>query len=344
MAKYCCFSCPATDRSEKTLDDVCPTCGRQYGFPVSDFPSTVGTHRVTAALGRGFYAATYVAERGALNAKSVLKVSPVKFYEFFADKDFEEECRTHAEVAAGTEHIVGIRDMFEATVTFGATEMRCHVAELDYVKGRPLADYLSGEVDLDATVAAQIAIDLFTVLHELRDKRVNHNDLHAANIVVEALGANARRAQAVNDSIRAVAIDLGSIADASKSDSEKCRLGDLHWVARHLDSIINGLLQDPDRVSDLDNRLAHALQVIMQSISASAEHQRTPALMDVVEQIESAFYRVRQHWRPWRETLSLKTFGASYNAQTMQAWHVPQLLVDPDGQWLNSIRPLAKIN
>ena len=33
----------------------------------------------------------------------------------------------------------------------------------------------------------------------------------------------------------------------------------------------------------------------------------------------------------------LKTFNASYNAQTLDAWHVPQLLVDPDGAWLARI-------
>ena len=134
-----------------------------------------------------------------------------------------------------------------------------------------------------------------------------------------------------------MAIDLGSVSDHSKSNSKNSRRGDLHWVAEHLGALIGQLLKDPDRVSDLDNRLAHALYLIVQAISTSAENQRTPAFADFIEQIESAVYRVTQHWRPWRQPLSLKTFSASYNAQTMQAWHVPQLLVDPDGQWLNSI-------
>ena len=310
MAKYCCFCCPGPATIPRRLwtTFVRAVVG-STGFQFTIVRPRLALIESLVRWGRGFYAATYVAERGALNAKSVLKVSPVRFFEFFADKDFEEECRTHAEVAEGTEHIVGIRDMLEATVAFGDTEMRCHVAELDYVKGRPLADYLSAEVDLDATAAAQIAIDLFKILHELRSKGVNHNDLHAANIVVETLSPNARRAQALNDSIRAVAIDLGSIADGSESDSEKSRLGDLHWIARHLDKLIDGLLQDPDRISDLDNRLAHALQAIMQSISASAENQRTPALMDFVEQIESAFYRV---------TATLATVAGDVEPQDVQ--------------------------
>ena len=88
---------------------------------------------------------------------------------------------------------------------------------------------------------------------------------------------------------------------------------------------------------DLDNRLANALQLIVHSISPNAENQRTPDSADFVSQIENAYHRASEHWRPWRETLSLQTFGASYNAQTLQAWHVPDLLVDPDGHWLRAL-------
>ena len=338
MNRLCCFCCPAEDYSEKSLKDSCPKCGRKYGFPLFDAPAMIQDYRVVRPLGRGFYAATYVAERGALNAKSVLKVSPREFFEFFPNKNFEDECQTHAKVAEGTEHIVGIRDMFDSDVTFGSTKVACNVAELTYINGKPLADYLELETDLSATAAAQIAIDLFNIRHELQNKGVNHNDLHAGNIIIESLGSDARRAGAVDGSIRAIAIDLGSIADTSKSDSGKSRLGDLHWIAVHLKSLVDKLLRDPDRISDLDNRLATALQLILQSISPSAENQRTPAAADFIKQIEDAYYRVTQHWRPWREQLRLTAFNDSYNAQTMQAWHVPHLLVDPNGQWLNSIR------
>ena len=337
MGKYCCFCCPTADYSEKSLDDLCPTCGRKYGFPLFDRPATVQNHTIVKHLGRGFYAATYIAERGILRTKSVLKVSPRSFFEFFPKSDFESECQTHAAVAEGTEHIVGISDMFDADLTFGDAVVPCHVAELEYVNGRLLGDYLRPETELSATAAAQIAIDLFKIRDELQKKGVNHNDLHAENIVIEALGPDARRAGAIDDSIRAVAIDLGSISDASKSDSQKPRLGDLHWIAAHLNSLVGKLLRDPDKISDLDNRLASALQLIAQSLSPSAENQRTPGSADFTAQIEEAYYRVTQHWRPWRQPLSLRAFNASYNAQTMEAWHVPQLLVDPDGQWLNGI-------
>ena len=337
MGKYCCFCCPASDYSEKSLDDPCPSCGRKYGFPLDDVPSSIDGYRIVKALGRGFYASSYVAERGALDARAVLKISPESFFEHFPNKDFEMECRQHAEVARGTEHIVGIRDMFNATVKYRDADIPCHIAELEYIEGKLLADYFDPAEHVTAPTVAQIAIDLFRIREELLNKGVNHNDLHAENIIVAELGSDARRANAIDDSVRAVAIDLGSLSEESRSDSNKERLGDLHWIGQHLDKLVAKLLSDPDGISDLDNRLANALQVIVHSISPSAEHQRTPESADFIAQIEDAYHRTTQHWKPWREALSLRTFGASYNAQTMQAWHVPQLLVDPDGQWLTAM-------
>ena len=337
MGKFCCFCCPADDYSEKSLDDACPTCRRTYGFPLSDSPVKVGDYTIVKPLRRGFYAATYVAERGALKTKSVLKISPKAFFDFFSNKDFQNECQMHVRVAEGTEHIVDIRDMFDADIAFGDTTLACYGAELEYVDGKRLADYLKPNAKLTAITAAQISIDLFKILDEFRKKDVNHNDLHAENIIIKSLGPDSRRSGAIDDSIRAVAIDLGSISDDSKSDSGNSRLGDLHWTAEHLRSLIENLLYDPDKISDLDNRLARALQLIAQNISPSAENQRTPSAADFIEQIEEAFFRVAKPWRPWQQPLSLRVFSASYNAQTMQAWHVPQLLVDTDGQWLNAI-------
>lgn len=337
MGKYCCFCCPAADFSEKSLDDCCPKCGRKYRFPLTDAPTVIKDYRVIRPLGRGFYGATFVAERGALSVKSVLKVSPKAFYEFFPNKDFENECRIHLSVAEGTEHIVGIRDMFDVDVNFNGVVVSCYVAELEFVDGDLLAEYLRPGARLSATAAAQIAVDLLKIRDALQKKNVNHNDLHAENIIIESLEPNAARIAEIEGTIRAVAIDLGSVSTGSRSDSEKLRHGDLHWIASHLNSIVGKLIGDPDEISDLDNRLASELHGIAQSISPQAENQRTPAPFDFIRQIEEAYYHATQPWRPWRKPLELRTFNASYNAQTMYAWHVPHLLVDPDGQWVNSI-------
>lgn len=332
LAKFCCFACPAGDVTEKTLEQCCPTCGRPFGFPLSAPPQTIGSYRIIKPLGRGFYACTYVAEKtGALRTKHVLKVSPTSFYTFFK-KDFKAESERHAQVADGAEYVVGISDVFDADVVFGDFSALCHVAVLDYVEGVPLSDLFTGRENLLAGTAAQIAADLFRLKAELESRLVNHNDLHASNIIVERLTPGKYRQGAMDPSVRVVAIDLGSVAPDRRSGNGY--LGDLHWIAQHIQALVEVLLREPDTISDLDSRVANALQMIAQSIVPALENQRTPDADDFVHLIEEQYFKTSEPWRPWRNPLVLKTFNASYNAQTLDAWHVPQLLVDPEGAWL----------
>lgn len=335
MDKYCCFACPKGDFSLKSLDACCPTCGRPFGFPLMELPAEIGEFKVIRSLGRGFYGAAYVAERkGPLKTKRVLKVTPVKLYEFF-NKNFIDECTLHAQVAEGAEHVVGINDPFEANVTFGGLTLSCHVVVLDFVDGELLKNHLQGDAPLTASEAAQIAADLFRLKAELEARLSNHNDLHAGNIIVQRLTKGMFRQGAMEPSIRVMAIDLGSLAGDRRSGGNY--LGDLHWIARHIQAMVDRLTADIDTASDLDSRVANALQMIVQSIATNVEYQRTPSAEDFIRAIEREFWRTAEPWRPWRDRLELRLFGASYNAQTMEAWHVPQLLVDPDGNWLTRL-------
>lgn len=335
MAKYCCFSCPKGDFSDKALDDLCPDCGQSYGFPLQRPPSTIGPFTVRAPLQRGFYGATYVGERqGPLKTKHVLKVIPVSMYAHF-QKDFEAECVQHSTIASTADHVVGINDIFSTDIDFDGTVIRCHVAVLEYLEGHLLGEYLRGEQPLPAGTAAQIAADLFHIKGELERHLINHNDLHADNIIVQHLSKGMQRQGAMDPGVRAVAIDLGSVAGDRRSGGRY--RGDLHWIASHIQAMVDRLLSNLDGMSDLDARVVHALQLIAQLISPAVESQRTPTADDFVRLIESEYFRTAEPWRPWREQLKLRTFGAAYNAQTLDAWHVPQLLVDPDGTWLSRI-------
>jgi len=62
-----------------------------------------------------------------------------------------------------------------------------------------------------------------------------------------------------------------------------------------------------------------------------------PASTDYKSKIEDCYFRTSEPWRPWRSDFKLDRFGENYNAQTLHAWHVPYLLVDPDGKWLKQI-------
>ena len=334
--KYCCFNCPGHDYSPKSLNETCSSCGRNYGFPLTDFPVRVRDYTVVRPLGRGFYGATYLVERGLLRRQVALKVVPKSLYAFFG-KDFVKECQYHAEIADDTEHVVSINDRFDETVEFGSESIPCHVAELEYVNGDPLSDILQGAISVSSPDIAQISLDLLRIRGDLYKKSVNHNDLHAANIIVRRLGRDAARPGSISPRIRAVAIDLGSLSERSRSGEQEERLGDIHAIAQHLDGLLTQLLREPDQADDRDYRLANSLQLIIQNLSALPEHQRTPLAEDHIQQIEEAFWRASAPWKPWRESLVLKTFESSYNAQTLEAWHVPKLLEDPAGRWLQKI-------
>lgn len=336
IGKFCCFTCPDFDQTEKRLDDLCPKCGREYGFPLTSNPPEIGDFYVERPLGRGFYAATFVAKpRTGLNRSlRVLKVTPSGLYQKF-NKDFAKETELHAQVADGADHVVAVEQMFDCEIAFGEVSLPCHVAVLQFVEGDTLAKYLSGARPLSAAQAAQIACDLFRMKEEFERLKVHHNDLHAANIIVQDLPPGRRRADAIEPEIRAVAIDLGSVAEDRRSGG--IYLGDLHWIGRHIHAMADRLLSGGDSAPDLDKRIGLKLHGIAQGLAAATENQRTPTADDVIGGIREQYRRTAEPWRPWRNQTVLRTFAESYNAQTLDAWYVPQLIVDPDNAWLKKV-------
>lgn len=345
MGKYCCFFCPAKDYTEKDLAEKCPSCGRTYGFVLDHSPEKIGNYRIIKHLGRGFYGAAYVAEAGAFGKKYVVKISPVEFYDFFNKPSFEEEARLHAELAANASHVVGIIDAIDETVVFSdeaRTSLPCHVTVLEYVEGDLLKDFVNSRTPPSAASICQIAIDLLQLRAELEANKLNHNDLHSENLIVERLRPESRRPDAIDSMLRVMAIDLGSVSDESKSSED--RQGDLSFIAKHVDALLNRLLERPDQMEDRDFRVALALQGIISNLRPDAQNLRLPNSSDLIAQIREAFYRASHHWRPWRNPLSLKGFADHYNAQTLESWDVPKLLVDPENRWLTEItRPGPQI-
>jgi len=347
--KYCCFLHPKKDYAERELSDICADCGKAYGFPIHFRPDSIRGYRIIESLDRGFYGAAYVAEKGDFGAKCVIKISPVDFYAFFSKTDFFEEAKLHRRAAEGTVHIVRINDAFRERVQFSddaRTEVDCYVTELEYVDGVQLSKYLTGAVPCTVSTIAQITIDLLHIRAELERKQLNHNDLHAKNLMVEFLPGDTRRMDAIDPSIRVRAIDLGSIADGSKSDrvGTNKRFGDLTWMATHIDALIDRLFSQDSPLSERDYRPALALQATVNGLIGSPENQRLPDAAELVTQIRESFYRSLQPWRPWRDPLTLRTFGEHYNAQTLNPWDAPHLLVDPDGEWLKQVsRPGPQI-
>jgi len=336
MQNYCCFFCPLKDKNEKKMDDVCPTCNRRYSYPLDFPPKEVGSYQVIKPLSRGFYGATYIAKTGAFSKKIVLKVTPVSFYDFFAKRSFEQETDLHFRVAKDADHVVGIEDRFDAVIRFSdGEEINCHIAVLEFVDGISLVDYLSGSLKLKSSEIFQVAIDLLKIRGEFYEKELNHNDLHANNLIVEQLSPGVVRSSAISQTIRLKAIDLGSIAEQDLRSEE--RKGDLEHISDHVENLLEILLKFPSDIEDREYRTALALQQIVSGMRADSVNSRSPETKDLIRKIEQAYYRASRHWRPWSQGLRFKGFGDDYNAQTLDSWNVPKLLVDPDGHWLAEV-------
>jgi hypothetical protein len=299
-------------------------------------PKTILGYKITKDLGRGFYGAAYVGEREDFERQSVLKISPVSFYAFFGKAPFKEETKLHARLARNAEHVVGIENAATELVEFAdGTTLECHVTVLDYVEGNLLQDYIDGKVEASAATICQIALDLIRIRAEFEANQLNHNDLHAENLIVERLNTAGRRVDAVDPSIRVMAIDLGSVSDESKSTES--RYGDAYSIALHVDKLLARLLTNPSLLEDRDFRVALALQGAMGTLQSQAQNVRRPDYVETAEQIREAFYRAAQAWRPWTASLQLRGFGDHYNAQTLASWNVPRLLVDPENRWLAEV-------
>lgn len=330
---YGCFLHPTKGFEQKSLEDRCPDCDRPYEFPLLDPPTKISDYTVERAIGRGFYGAIYLAKRGGLNRQYVLKVIPTRVYKFH-HKDFGRECRLHHEVAKGCEHLVGISDFFDDEVTFGDVPIECHVAVLDFIDGTELGDFLISDGEVSARTLGQLAIDIFRLLLALERRDVHHNDLHHDNLIVERLPRRRYRPEAIDETVRLVAVDLGSLADKSLSGPPRQALGDLTSAASFLVKFALPLLDNPDETPDSDYRLASTLVELAALIAGRAANIRTPEYRDFIDQIRNAYLESSS---PWRPPSGLRRLNDAYNAQTLHPCFVPRLLVDPGDEWLGAV-------
>jgi len=335
MAKYCCFNCPEIGHDNtRELNHICPTCGEKYGFPLFNAPKKIGNFKIETPLNRGFYGAIYVVKDEILNKPYVLKVIPKSIYKLH-NKNFYQESRDHAELASESQYIIDINSVSEEVVEFNNGKViDCYIAVLKYVNGIALKEVLNSERGINSIMIAQIAIDLFRILDVLKKKRKNHNDLHSDNILIQQLESSDRRSGEIDNFIRVVAIDIGSLSSENKVGDSPDRQGDVHWVANYLIQLSEKLLTNPDITTDKNYRLASLFEDRAKLLFPAFEHQRIPNFEEIIENIRNCFY---QQAYPWEEPLRLLNFNDTYNAQTLDPWFVPSLLVDPDDQWLTRI-------
>lgn len=331
MSSLCCFWCPAPDFNDRVEGECCPICQREYEYPLLHRPDTIGQYTVLEPISRGFYSATYRARQESLGRTVVLKVVPVGVYEFFK-KDWARECREHAAIANGNPFVANIIDQFTDSVDFNGPIATCHVAVLENLIGPTLEQSLvdPDKHELTPRAAAQIAADLYEILYLFIQRERFHNDLHAGNIIINKLPPNNLRSGSIESSIRAVAIDLGSVLDADRSGDHQGRaLSDQHQIARHISRL--AAVVQARRRSDLDYRISGTLLGLAEHLTPETSSQRLMTVNDASESLRAALIAIDE---PWRQPLSLRRFGDAYNAQALESWHVPELWFDPDGKWL----------
>ncbi|ACU60047.1 ORC-CDC6 family AAA ATPase [Chitinophaga pinensis] len=340
MEKYSCFQCPTiNDYTDKELEDLCPCCNLPYGFPLEFSPFKIGTIDIIKPLARGFYGATFIGEIPAFGAKmkKVIKIIPVELYRI-QNKNFQEECYNHFKLSQNSTHIVQIDpsiyfDNIAVEFANGVT-INCHVVGMDFLEGITLKNYLSGDQIIPARQIAQIAIDLVALLQELRTNETYHNDLHPGNIIIEELPSTRKRFNEIDENIKGVAIDLGSLHQKTKSNDPNDRVGDLHWIGRCLSLLSRKITDNADKYGEKDWRLAFLLEEKADFLKPDVIHQRQITYKDFINQIRDTYH---QHTNPWQQELTLKSFDDAVNAQSLSPWHVSSLFVDKDNAWTKTI-------
>jgi len=231
-----------------------------------------------------------------------------------------------------TRFVANITEQFNEDVAVSGTSVPCHVAVLENIVGPTLAQILKDPEKhvLTARMAAQLAADLFEIMHLFIQRGRSHNDLHSGNIIAQTIGSQMLRSGAIDPGVRAVAIDLGSVSDADRSGDHGGRvLGDQHQVARHLAALASAVRHQVG--TDVEHRVAGALRGLAEHLAPAANAQRMMTVDDALQAIRNAMSAIDE---PWRQALSLHRFGDAYNAQALESWHVPELWFDPANRWL----------
>ncbi len=340
MEKYSCFNCPNEDYTEKNLDDLCPTCNNSYGFPIDYFPDEIAGIKIVKALDRGFYGATYIGETVPFRKvvlKKVIKIIPVNLYKHH-NKSFQDECDMHLQLSENSSHFIKIdTSIFHENIEIhfkNGININCHVIGLEYINGVTLKEYLLTEETIPSNTIAQIAIDLINILQDLRNNKIYHNDLHMGNIMVEKLALSKRRLNAIDENIRVVAIDLGSLHQKTKSNDDSNRIGDLHQIANSLNLLSRRITDNPDYYDQKDWRLAFLLEEKADFLKPSITSQKQITYQNIITQIEDTVF---SQTNPWQQELKLKSFDDAVNAQSLRPWYIPSLIVDKNDNWLNRI-------
>lgn len=327
MFEFSCFLHPKSTSPDR--DARCSDCGEIFDFPLRDHPERIGAYVIDAGISRGFYGAVFRGRHERTGRTRAFKLIPTATYAPVAEggygKDFEAEARMHAELSSDR-LVAALDDWGTEDLRFGAHVIRCHWMEMEFVEGRTLSEVVAGGPTSPREVA-QIAWDLLDIIAMLQQRQRFHNDLHGDNIFVVDLPESEARRQAIHPRVTLKVLDLGSADERSKSTDD--RLGDLHWVARHILELLAAFERRNPSMAPATLRLTAQLRRVAEYYSGDGR-DREPTPEDMKASIYNAWSFGE---RPWLQPVRLGSLSEHYNAQSLPAWFAPALLYDPDGRW-----------
>lgn len=330
MFEYSCFLHPLSKGADKR--GRCQECELPFDFPLREPPASINGCDIVEPLNRGFYGAVYRGRHPRTGDDLAFKVVPVATYapsdQGGYGKDFVAEAKLQRELA--TEQLVAdVNDWGIAALAFGAHEIECHWMQMEFVDGRPLVELLELGPRTPQE-AAQVIWDLLDVIAMLQQHERFHNDLHGENIFVRELPEREWRRHAIAPNSAIKVLDLGSASEQSRSSDT--RLGDIHWIARHIVDLANAY----ERVAGVDSgdiRFIARLRRIGEYY-ASVDDIRRPRPQEMQRLLENAWAYRR---KPWAQDVRLRSVGEHYNAQSLPEGFAPALFYDPEDRWASRL-------
>jgi serine/threonine protein kinase len=334
MFEYSCFLHP--QHKGASLDSRCPECNQPYGFPLeaAHLPRTINGKRVVEGLNRGFYGAVFKMQHPRTGRFYAVKVIPVQTYapkeEGGYSKSFEREWRLHLDLSSAPV-VARLEDQGENDINFGQCSIPCYWMEMEFVDGSALSQVIkSGPTS--PRQAAQIAWDLLDVIEALQRRGQHHNDFHGGNIIVTRLSRAESRLSAIDPETGMKVLDLGSAAQETRSSDE--RLGDTHWVAKHILELLESYERTNIGADPALLRTCAQLRRVAEHYYG-ADKQRRPSPSDMKEMVRAAYYYAQ---RPFDVPVRLPSISTHYNARTLPPSFAPELLYDPSGRWAGRLQ------
>jgi hypothetical protein len=329
---YSCFLHPK--RTHNEYPNRCPDCGLPYDFPLTNPPKQIAGRIVTKGLSRGFYGAVFQAKHLYIaNRDSAIKVIPKATYAPIAQGGYGKDFHTETELyhlLSQIDLVAMLYDANETDVTFGEHTISCYWLEMEYVRG-PLLKEIIERGPENPRIIAQIAYDLLDLIGQLQQRSKYHNDLHGGNVKVVFLDREYERRNAIAPNVQTKILDLGSVADESKSGSS--RWGDIHQVANQIIELIESYERRSNKVEPRDQRICARLHQIAQQWCAIDDESRRPKPQDLISSLKSA-YDYGEEW--WKQSVKLESIAADINAVTMPSHRAQVLFQGPD-RWRDSL-------